>query len=132
MRRVAVSRAYRVLRISLGFARSARRRFLVRNRSATNNGCVGWPKMRKLSSQIFAAQLAILTATVLTGFVLFARVERHQLDHQYEERSAAIAQTVAGAPDVGACLENNTALCTQPVQTVASRIQNETGAAYVV
>ncbi|HLY33723.1 MAG TPA: sensor histidine kinase [Jatrophihabitantaceae bacterium] len=88
--------------------------------------------MRKLSSQIFAAQLAILTATVLTGFVLFARVERHQLDHQYEERSAAIAQTVAGAPDVGACLENNTALCTQPVQTVASRIQNETGAAYVV
>ena len=88
--------------------------------------------MRKLSSQIFVAQLAILIATVATGFALFVRVEHQQLDREYEQRSAAIAQTVAGAPDVGACLEHIAALCTQPIQTVATRIQRETGASYVV
>jgi sensor histidine kinase regulating citrate/malate metabolism len=58
---------------------------------------------RKLSTEILIAQLAILTATVLIGFVLFARAERAQLDHQYEQRAGAIAQTVAGVPDVQAC-----------------------------
>ena len=87
---------------------------------------------RKLSTQILLAQLAILTATVLIGFVLFARVERAQLDGQYEDRAASIAQTVAGVPDIQDCLIGHGAPCTQSIQTVASRIQAETGASYVV
>ena len=59
-------------------------------------------RMRKLSSQIFVAQLAILTATMLVGFVLFAHAERDHLDTQYEARAASIAETVAGVPDIRA------------------------------
>jgi len=88
--------------------------------------------MRALSTQIFAAQLTILTATVLIGFTLFARQERVQLDRQYEQRAAAIAQTVAGVPVIAACLSGDQQRCIEPIQAVASRIASETGASYVV
>lgn len=88
--------------------------------------------VRRLSSQIFVAQLVILTATVLIGFVLFAHEERIQLDRQYEQRAAAIAQTVAGVPSIGRCLAGPPSVCGEPIQRVTSRIQSETGAAYVV
>lgn len=87
---------------------------------------------RKLSTQILVSQLAILTATVLIGFVLFARVERTQLDRQYEDRAASIAETVAGVPDIQRCVATPRGRCTESVQTVASRIQTETHAAYIV
>lgn len=93
---------------------------------------MSWSPMRKLSTQIFAAQLAILVATVLIGFVLFAHQERVQLDRQYEQRAAAIAQTVAGVPDITGCLAGTPGACHEPIQTVATRIQRETGSAYVV
>jgi two-component system CitB family sensor kinase len=88
--------------------------------------------VRRLSTQIFVAQLGILAATVLIGFVLFAHEQRIQLDRQYEQRAAAIAQTVAGVPGITRCLAGPPAACTEPIQRVASRIQTETGAAYVV
>jgi len=88
------------------------------------------PHFRRLSTQIFAAQLAILTATVLIGFLLFAHEARTELNRQYEQRAAAIAQTVAGVPDIQRCLAG--VGCSEPIQTVASRIQGETGASYVV
>ncbi len=87
---------------------------------------------RKLSTQILIAQLAILTATALIGFVLFARTERAQLDRQYEQRAGAIAQTVAGVPDIQACMQGIRAECREPIQSVATRIQHETDASYVV
>ncbi|HEV7206926.1 MAG TPA: sensor histidine kinase [Jatrophihabitans sp.] len=87
---------------------------------------------RKLSTQIFIAQLAILTATVLIGFALFARVERSQLYRQYEARAASIAQTVAGVPAIQSCLAGPGSPCPESVQTIASRIQAETHASYVV
>lgn len=89
-------------------------------------------RARRLSTQILVSQLAILIATMLVGFVLFARQERRQLDQQYEQRAAAIAQTVAGVPDVVACLEMPGPTCPQPIQQIATRIQRETGAFYVV
>lgn len=95
-------------------------------------GAVWRSSTRKLSTQIFIAQLAILTATVLIGFVLFARAQRMQLDRQYERRAGAIAQTVAGVPDIQACLQSNDAQCREPIQTVTSRIQHETEASYIV
>jgi two-component system CitB family sensor kinase len=88
--------------------------------------------MRKLSSQLFAAQLAILVVTVLVGFVLFVHEQRAQLDRQYEQRSVAIAQAVADNPDIQACLGGPRSLCTVPIQTVATHIQRDTGARYVV
>jgi two-component system CitB family sensor kinase len=90
------------------------------------------PRLRKLSTQIFVAQLVILTATVAIGFVLFARVARSQLDRQYEQRAASIAQTVAGVPDIEACMEGPGHRCREPIQSVANRIRRETHAAYVV
>jgi two-component system CitB family sensor kinase len=90
------------------------------------------PSTRKLSTQILIAQLIILTATVLIGFALFARTEHAQLDKQYEQRAGAIAQTVAGVPDIQACLQAISGQCREPIQTVATRIQHETGASYVV
>jgi two-component system, CitB family, sensor kinase len=88
--------------------------------------------MRKLSSQIFVGQLAILATTVLVGFALFAHQERTQLDGQYGERAASIAQTVAGIPEVGACLETEGGACGDSIQQIATRVQTETGASYVV
>ena len=91
--------------------------------------------LRTLWGQIFAAQLAILAGTVAIGFAMFAHIERENLDRQYELRAAAIAATVAGVPDIEACLAAAAGLggvCPEPVQAVASRIQAETGASYVV
>jgi two-component system CitB family sensor kinase len=87
---------------------------------------------RKLSTQIFISQLAILTATVLIGFLLFARVERSQLNRQYEHRAASIAQAVADIPDIQYCVAGYGGPCRVPVQTLASRIQHSTHASYVV
>jgi two-component system CitB family sensor kinase len=89
--------------------------------------------MRKLSSQLFAAQLAILVVTVVVGFVLFAHEQRSQIDRQYEQRSVAIAYAVADNPDIQACMGGGPrSLCTVPIQTLATRIQKDTGARYVV
>lgn len=55
-------------------------------------------RVRRLSTQIAVAQLAILTTTVVIGFLLFAHQEHSQLDHQYEERAASIAQAVSVVP----------------------------------
>ena len=101
---------------------------MVPSREAVTIGAV----MRKLWAQILVAQLAILTATVVIGFVLFARTERSQLDRQYEERAGAIAQTVAAVPDVQACIQGIAVQCRVPIQTVATRIQQQTKASYVV
>jgi two-component system, CitB family, sensor kinase len=86
---------------------------------------------RRLSTQIFTAQLIILFATVVVGFALFARQARSTLDHQYQQRSVAIASTVAGMTDVRECLSKSAA-CTEPLQDLADRVQSETGATYVV
>ena len=87
---------------------------------------------KKLSSQIFVSQLAILTSTVLAGFILFAVEERAHLDREYENKAAAIAQTAAGVPDIITCLQAKQPGCDRSVQRIAMRMQSETGAAYVV
>jgi two-component system, CitB family, sensor kinase len=86
---------------------------------------------RRLSTQIFAAQLVILFATMAIGFALFAHQARSTLDHQFQQRSVAIASTVAGMADVRECLSRS-ARCTEPLQHLADRVQSDTGATYVV
>ncbi|HWU32991.1 MAG TPA: sensor histidine kinase [Marmoricola sp.] len=86
---------------------------------------------RLLATGILINQLVILTITVLIGFALFAYRERADLDHQYEQRAATIAQTAAATPVVVKCLEAP-ANCGPEVQTVATRIMHSSGASYVV
>jgi two-component system CitB family sensor kinase len=88
--------------------------------------------MRRLSTQIFASQVAILVATVLVGFALFGFEERHQLDLQYEQRAVAIAESVAGNAQVEQCLTPGGWPCGDEVQQIATRVQRATGASYVV
>jgi two-component system CitB family sensor kinase len=89
-------------------------------------------RMRKLSSQIFVAQLVILTATVAVGFALFARAERGRLDSEYESRAAAIAETVAGVPEIRACMAVERPGCADVIQGFASETRHQTLASYVV
>jgi two-component system CitB family sensor kinase len=88
--------------------------------------------MRKLSSQIFLAQLAILLASTTIGFVLVARAESQHLDHYFEDRAASIGQTVAGVPQVRACVAAPRPRCERFLRSFATTTQRQTGASYVV
>jgi len=88
--------------------------------------------MRRLSTQIFAGQVAILVATILVGFVLFANEERSQLDLQYREQALSIAQTVAADTEVGQCLTPGAKPCGGEIQQIAEQVMHTTRAAYVV
>ena len=88
-------------------------------------------RRRQLATGILINQLVILTATVAIGFALFAYRERADLDHQYEQRAATIAQTTAAEPEVITCLETPK-LCGADVQVLATRIMATSGASYVV
>ncbi|HEU5426798.1 MAG TPA: sensor histidine kinase [Actinocrinis sp.] len=88
--------------------------------------------MRRLSTQILVSQIAILVAVVLGGFALFAYQQRGQLDHQTEQRAVDIAGTVAGIPEVGACLETEGGACGDSIQQIANRVMATTDASYVV
>src|SRR5882672_6573482 len=89
---------------------------------------------RKLSSQIFVSQVSILLAVVLVGFGLFARQERHQLDQEWMDKSLAIAETVAGVPEIRQCMEFGSQIegCDSTVQNIATRIKDQTHASYIV
>jgi two-component system CitB family sensor kinase len=88
--------------------------------------------IRRLSSQIFIGQVLILVATMLVGFGLFAKEQRAQLDVQYEDRALTVAQAAAADSQIRMCLAPGAKPCGNLVQQVASRIQHDTGAAYVV
>src|SRR5580704_12190935 len=84
----------------------------------------------RLSTRIVLTQLAVLM--VVTGLSLWLNVwlANSQLNHQYEDRSLAIAQTVADMPQVVQALSG-----TGPapvVQQIALRVDHSTGAAFVV
>jgi two-component system CitB family sensor kinase len=87
---------------------------------------------RKLSNQILASQVSILLAVVVVGFALFARQERHQLDHQYMDEALQIAQTVADTPEVKGCIEFPSPDCDGTLQAIADRVQKDTSTDFVV
>jgi len=89
---------------------------------------------RKLSSQIFVSNVTVLLAVVLVGFGLFARQEKRQLDQEWMDKSLAIAETVAGVPEIRQCIEFGAQIegCHSTVQNIASDMQNRTHASYVV
>jgi two-component system CitB family sensor kinase len=89
-------------------------------------------RIRRLSSQILLAQVAILTASLVIGFVLFAQTARSNLDADYQARAAGIAQTFAGIPEIRTCMTSPGPDCAETVQTLASETAARTGAGYVV
>ena len=89
-------------------------------------------RIRKLSSQIFLAQLAILIVSLAIAFLLFATTARDNLDHEYQTRAAAIAETVAEIPAVQDCMASNDPACQPMLQSVATATAQRTGATYIV
>ena len=78
------------------------------------------------------AQVAILTASMVIGFVLFAQTARSNLDADYQARAAGIAQTFAGIPEIRSCMTSGGPDCATTVQALASQTARRTGADYVV
>lgn len=89
-------------------------------------------RIRRLSCLILLAQVAILSASLLIGFVLFAVTARANLTSDYQDRAADIAQTFAEMPAVQSCLSSGGSACDGDVQQLASATEKRTGAAYVV
>lgn len=85
---------------------------------------------RKLSARILVSQLAILAITSAIGFVLLAYAQRAQLDHESKQQALAIAKTTAGDPQIRQAMAASSDQGI--VQTVANRIENASGARYVV
>ena len=89
-------------------------------------------RIRKLSSQILLAQLAILMVATAVGFLLFATTVRTNLDQDYQARAAAIALSVAQNGSVQDCMASGAPSCQSALQDLATRTAKATGAAYVV
>lgn len=89
-------------------------------------------RKRRLSTQIFLAQLAILIASTTIGFLLVAQAERQHLDKYFENRAASIAQTVASVAQVKSCMATLDASCARPLQDFATATERATDASYVV
>ncbi|GAA2147574.1 sensor histidine kinase [Kitasatospora kazusensis] len=87
-------------------------------------------RRRKLSARILVSQLLILAITSAIGFVLFAYAQRDALDHEYQSRALAIAQTAATDPQIVRAMADGAG--GDVVQTVAGRIEHASGATYVV
>lgn len=89
-------------------------------------------RIRKISTQIFLAQLAILTVATGIGFGLLAGSIRHNLDEDYQARAAAIANTVAETPTVRQCMASTTSTCATTLQQLALSTAKRAGATYIV
>ena len=53
---------------------------------------------QRLSTQVVIMMVAILVVTMAAGFVVVLWNLNHQLDDQYEQRSLAVAQSLASQP----------------------------------
>ncbi len=85
-----------------------------------------------MSSQIFLAQLVILTVTTVVGFALFATTARQKLDEEFQTRAAAIAQTFAESPPVQDCVAHRGDGCDIALQKLATQTAARAGAAFIV
>jgi two-component system CitB family sensor kinase len=86
----------------------------------------------KLSTRILVSQVAILFVTMCLGFGLYAALTSGQLDAQYQQRALSVAQSVAAMPEVGQALLADDVRPDSTVQALAERVQQSTGARFVV
>src|SRR3954451_8043389 len=85
---------------------------------------------RRLSSQIFAFQAAILVLTLLLGCLLAVRASQQRLDHDSERRALAIAQSVAAQPEIARAVADDDRAGI--VQAGAEDVRRATGTSFVV
>ncbi len=83
-----------------------------------------------LAYQILAFQVCIVVLAALLGAVAAVWQARQELDRQYEQRSLAIAESVASIASIQQALEAEDRGGT--VQATAERVRHSTGASYVV
>jgi two-component system CitB family sensor kinase len=86
--------------------------------------------MRSLASWLLWSVVGILVCTGVVGGVLVVWHTSTALDEQYEERARVVAAAVADMPEVRAALPTQDP--TGLLQPLADRVQQDTGAAYVV
>jgi two-component system CitB family sensor kinase len=89
-------------------------------------------RIRKLSSQIFLAQLALLTVLTVAGFALIAQTLRAHLDEDYEARAAEVAQTFAQIPTIRSCMDVGAPSCAAAEQSLSLSTAKRVGASYIV
>jgi two-component system CitB family sensor kinase len=89
-------------------------------------------RRRQLSNRILASVVVILVATTLVGFTLTTLDQRGQLDHQYQQRALAIAQTFAAIPSIRDALARRDPGGRRLIQSLAEQVRRETGASYIV
>jgi two-component system, CitB family, sensor kinase len=83
-----------------------------------------------LAFQILAFQVMIISACALIGLAASVWQASQELDRQLEDRSLAIAESVASDTSIQIALLNGDP--TYSIQQTAERIQHSTGASYVV
>jgi two-component system CitB family sensor kinase len=83
-----------------------------------------------LATQILVWVLCILVVTSAIGVVVFAQISSTTVDDQYQQRSLAVASSVAQMPDMISDLEQRDPH--QDIRVLAERVRAATGATYVV
>lgn len=83
-----------------------------------------------LASRILALQIGIVLAVVAAGAVASVFVARQQLDRSYEQRSLAVADSVAVLPEVRAAVAADDP--DRILQGLAEEIRAATGATFIV
>ncbi|MEV4221354.1 sensor histidine kinase [Nonomuraea sp. NPDC049725] len=91
---------------------------------------VKWVRDASLGTQLFVLQMAIVLLAVGSTAGVWAQHTRSQLDGRYQQRALAIAQSVAGLPQVREAFELRRP--ESVLQPLALSVQQTTGADYVV
>jgi two-component system CitB family sensor kinase len=89
-------------------------------------------RRHQLSSRILASVVAILLASTLVGFALVTLQQRAELEHDYQQRALAVAQTFAATPSIRQALARGNAADRRGVQSLAEQVRHLTGATYIV
>jgi two-component system CitB family sensor kinase len=89
-------------------------------------------RRRQLSNRILASVVAILLASSVVGFVLVTLNQRGALEHQYQQRALAIAETFASMPSIREAMIRRSPSDRRLIQSLAEEVKQETGATYVV
>jgi len=89
-------------------------------------------RRHQLSSRILASVVAILLASTLVGFALVTLRQRAELEHEYQQRALAVAQTFAATPSIRQALARRSAADRRLIQSLAQQVRHLTGATYIV
>jgi two-component system CitB family sensor kinase len=76
--------------------------------------------------------VAILLASTLVGFALVTLKQRSELEHDYQQRALAVAQTFAATPSIRRALARRSPADQRLIQSLAEQVRHVTGATYIV